>query len=43
VVIEAAMNTIEQCEISDIENVLNIDNEARKVAEAQIDSLSSSK
>jgi 1-deoxy-D-xylulose-5-phosphate reductoisomerase len=39
-VIEVAMNAVEHCDISDIENVLNIDNEARKVAIAQLDSLS---
>jgi 1-deoxy-D-xylulose-5-phosphate reductoisomerase len=39
-VIEVAMNSIDHCDISDIENVLNIDNEARKVAIAQLDSFS---
>jgi len=39
-VIEAAMNAVGHCDISDIENVLNIDHEAREVAIAQLDSLS---
>ena len=39
-VIDAAMGSIGQCDISDIENVLNIDNEAREVAKAQLDSVS---
>jgi 1-deoxy-D-xylulose-5-phosphate reductoisomerase len=39
-VIEAAMNAVRHCDIIDIENVLNIDNEAREVAVAQLDSFS---
>ncbi len=38
-VIEAAMNAIEHVSISNIEDVLNIDNEAREVAKAELDSL----
>ncbi len=38
-IIEATLGLIKQSDISDIENVLNIDNEARKVATAQIDLL----
>jgi len=41
-VIESTLSSIDQCVISDIENVLNIDNEAREVALAQLDSLSRS-
>lgn len=38
-VIEAAMTAIEHVSISNIEDVLNIDNEAREVAKAELDSL----
>ncbi|MFT6033354.1 MAG: 1-deoxy-D-xylulose-5-phosphate reductoisomerase [Arenicella sp.] len=36
-VIEVTMNTVQNGDISNIENVLNIDNEAREVAAAQLD------
>lgn len=39
-VIEAAMNAVDHGDICDIENVLNIDHEAREVAVAQLDSFS---
>jgi 1-deoxy-D-xylulose-5-phosphate reductoisomerase len=38
-VIEATMNAVDHCDISNIENVLKIDHEAREVAVAQLDSL----
>ena len=40
-VVEGTMGVIDQCAINGIEDVLNIDNEARKVASAKIDSLAS--
>jgi len=39
-VIEATLDSVDQCSIDDIQSVLNIDNEAREVATARLDSLS---